>query len=333
MTGANGFVGAAVCQKLLDRGDEVHALVRATSDLSLLEGLNVHIHVGSLQEIETVQPLLQGVQVIYHVAAAVGDWGPLSWFRELNVEATRRLLETAAQAGVRRLVYVSSVAVHSFVGARNMHENSPQLPTPFPYCQSKREAEMVVRDFHSPSSLETVIIRPGDVYGPGDRTSLLKMASMLEKGGMLLVGGGKTLGAFTYVENLADGIVLGGTHPEAAGDTFIITDGMEMSWKTYFDKLTAALDLPRVRWSVHPVAVKVLAGMLEGVHRLFRLKGRPLVTRYLVDHLCGDFHFRIDKAQEVLGYVPAVGVDEAIQRTAAWYRRVVRGEAIATAGE
>jgi nucleoside-diphosphate-sugar epimerase len=128
------------------------------------------------------------------------------------------------------------------------------------------------------------------------------------------------------VENLADGIVLAGTHPKAAGDAFIITDGVEMSWKIYFEKLTSALNLPAPRWSIHPKAVQTLARIMESIHRLFRIKSRPLVTKYLADHLCGDFHFSIEKAKRQIGYEPKVDVDEAIRRTAQWYRQVVRGE-------
>lgn len=326
VTGANGFVGAAVCKKLLERGDEVHGLVRQTSDLSLLAGLDVSLHIGSMNHPAQIKPVLEGVEVVYHIAAAVSDWGSLAWFRKINVEGTQALMDVAAESGVGRFVYVSSVAVHSFSDARVKDEHAPQEPTPFPYCQSKREAELAVTQFHG-KGMDTVIIRPGDVFGPGDRTSLLKMADMLERGQMMLVGGGNALGAFTYVENLADGIVLGGTHPAAPGEAFIITDGVEMTWKAYFDQLTQALDLPRPRLSIPPVVVKALGWIMEGVHRILRLKSRPPVTRYLADHLCSHCYFSIDKAQERLGYAPAVEMDEAIARTAAWYKSVVRGQA------
>ncbi|MCK5145545.1 NAD-dependent epimerase/dehydratase family protein [bacterium] len=326
VTGANGFVGAAVCKKLLDRGDYVRGLVRKTSDLSLLKGLNVDLEVVSLNDKEALASVVKDIDVVYHVAAAVGDWGSLEWFREINVYATRRLMELSAAAGVKRLVYVSSVAVHSFIDAQDMDETAPQNPTPFPYCQSKREAEEVVRAFHQKGGMETVIIRPGDVYGPGDRTSLLKMAPMLEKGLLLLIDNGRTLGAFTYVENLADGILLGGLHPAAAGDTFIITDGIKMSWKEYFDRLCSALDLPHPRLSLKPGFVRALARCMESLHRSLRLKQRPFITCYLAEHLCSDFHFSVEKAATVLGYSPAVTVDEAITATSRWYREAVRGE-------
>ncbi len=326
VTGANGFVGAALCRKLTERRDTVRGLVRKTSDLTLLEGLPVQLVVGSLEDASSLAEAVGGSEVVYHVAASVTDWGTPEAFRRVNVEGTRSVLEAAVVAGVRRFVLVSSVAVHSFIGARDMDEDAPQFPTRFPYCQSKREAEDLVRAAHRSCRIETVIVRPGDVYGPGDRVSLLKMAGMLESGRMGLIAGGKRLGAFTYVENLADGLVLAGAIKSAAGEAFVITDGIELTWRDYFRKLTAELDLPGPRFSVPPSVAAVLAAVLEGVYTCFRIRSRPPLTRYLAAHLSHDVHFCIDKARRILGYHPAVNVDEAIRRTAVWYRRVVRGE-------
>jgi nucleoside-diphosphate-sugar epimerase len=146
VTGANGFVGAALCRKLIERGDEVTGLVRKTSDLSSLENLSIRLVVGSLGAPTSLDEAVHDIEIVYHVAAAVSDWGTLKQFRRINVEGTRNLIEASVKAGVKRFVYVSSVAVHSFVDARDLDENAPQFPTPFPYAQSKREAESLVTD-------------------------------------------------------------------------------------------------------------------------------------------------------------------------------------------
>ena len=326
VTGANGFVGAALCKRLIENGDTVRGLVRKTSDLSLLEDVPVDLVVGSLNDPDSLGKAVRDIDIIYHVAAAVTDWGTLAFFRQVNVEGSRNILDAAVRAKVKRLVLVSSVAVQDFIGGQDMNEDTEKGPTPFPYCRSKREAEELALDYHRSGKIEVSIIRPGDVYGPGDRVSLLKMAKMLEKGQMMHIGGGKVLGAFTYVENLVDGLVLAGTHSKAPGDVFIITDGEKVTWRRYFETLTSELALPKPRLSINWRITWLLAVILETVHRLFKLKSRPLVTRYLVAHLRRDFHFSIDKAQKVLGYRPRVSFDEAIHRTAVWYRRVVRGK-------
>jgi nucleoside-diphosphate-sugar epimerase len=179
VTGANGFVGAALCRKLVERGDRVRGLVRKTSDLSLLNGIAIQRVVGSLGDMVSLKKAVQGIELVYHVASAVSDWGTLAFFRLVNVEGTRNLLTASVDEGVRRFVYVSSAVVHSFIDSQDMDENSPQLETPFPYCQTKREAEALVMDCHRQRRIEASIVRPGDVYGPGDRTSLIKMAKLL----------------------------------------------------------------------------------------------------------------------------------------------------------
>ncbi|MBN2029410.1 NAD-dependent epimerase/dehydratase family protein [bacterium] len=324
VTGANGFVGAALCKKLVERGDRVRGLVRETSDLTLLEGISIQKVVGSLESPESLDRAVDGIELVYHVASAVSDWGSLKMFRRVNVEGTRNLLNASIRAGVNRFVYVSSVAVHSFIGAQEMSEDSPQLPTPFPYCQTKRETEALVMEVHHQKQIEATVVRPGDVFGPGDRTSLLKMAKLLETGKMATIGGGQTLGAFTYVENLADGLILAGIRKNAAGQAYIITDGIRLTWRAYFEKLTKALDVPQPRWSVRPSIAYALASTMEFVYRLFRIRSRPPVTRYIVAHLRKDFHFSIEKARRELEYEPKVHIDEAIRRTADWYRKAVR---------
>ena len=326
VTGANGFVGSTLCRKLVERGDEVRGLVRKTSDLSLLEGVEIERFVGSLDDLSSLEKSTEGVELVYHVASAVTDWGTLKFFRKVIVDGTQNMLEASIRTGVRRFIYVSSVAVHSFIGKQDMTENAPRVPTPFPYCQTKREAEDVVSEYHSFRGLETVIVRPGDIYGPGDRVSLLKMAKRLEEGRMAYIGGGKKLGAFTYVENLADGLILAGMTKKASGETYVITDGIRMTWWEYFEKLTTALNVPKLKISVHPILAYGAASTLEFVYRLLHIRARPPITRYLITHLRKDFHFSIEKARRDLGYEPKVDVDEAIRRTAEWYRRVVRGE-------
>jgi nucleoside-diphosphate-sugar epimerase len=325
VTGANGFVGSMLCRKLLQSGVEVRGLVRRTSDLSLLADVPIQQVVGSLEDTASLDAAANGVDVVYHVAAAVSDWGTWEYFHRTTVEGTRSILQAAVKNGVRRFVYISSTAVHSFINAQDMNEESPQLPTPFLYCQAKREAEALVQTVQAQGKIETVIVRPGDIYGPGDRVALLNMAKPLSRGLLPYIGGGKKLGAFTYVENLTDGILLAGTLPQAAGGVYILTDGIKMTWREYFERLTAVLGFPKPRLSVHPRLAYALASMLEGFYLLFKIQQRPPFTRYLVVHLSNDYHFSIARAARELGYSPQVGVDEAFRRTAAWLKEYQAG--------
>jgi len=327
VTGANGFVGAALCRKLVEQGIRVRGLVRRTSDLSALADLPVELIVGALDQPATLREACTGVDTVFHVAATASDWGTLESFRRVNVEGTRGMLDAAVSGGAGRFLHVSSVAVHSFTGAQDMDENSPQLPTTFPYCQSKREAEAVVRSYQAQGNIATTIVRPGDVYGPGDRVSLLKLAPLLERGWLLQVDGGRRLGAFAYVENLADGIILAATADCAIGETYVLTDGLRLTWNDYLRRLCAALDRPPPRGSVPSRPAYVVAAMLETAYGAMGIASRPPITRYLVTHLSKDFHFSVAKAERELGYAPRIDLETAISRTAQWYVATVRGKA------
>jgi nucleoside-diphosphate-sugar epimerase len=128
------------------------------------------------------------------------------------------------------------------------------------------------------------------------------------------------------VENLADGLILAGTTDEAAGRTYIVTDGIRLTWREYLEKLTAALGVPGPRVCVHASAAYAAACVLESIYHLLGIRHRPPVTRYVVAHLSCNFHFSIDRARRELGYEPRIGIDQAIANTAEWYRRVVREE-------
>ncbi len=320
VTGANGFVGSSLCRRLVSAGHQVMGMVRATSDLTLLQGVPVEFVSGSLSDRESLKAATVNQDLVFHVAAAVTDWGSLGYFRKINVDGTRNVIEAAISNQVPRFLYVSSVAVASFSDQKNMDEDAPQLPTPYPYCQTKREAEALVNDLHRSGKIQTVIVRPGDIYGPNDRVALLRMGEMLRKRQLPYVAGGNKLGAFTYIDNLVEGMILASTNDKAYGRTYILTDGVEMSWRTYFEKLTDALGYPHPSLSVNPKIGYAAAFMLENMYRLLNIQQRPPFSRYLINHLSTDFHFSIERARVELGYQPIQDMDETIRRTADWYK-------------
>jgi nucleoside-diphosphate-sugar epimerase len=279
--------------------------------------------VGSLDDRESLKAAACNMDVVYHLAGAVSDWGTLAYFRRINVDGTRNVLEAAVANHVDRLIYVSSAAVHGFPDACNMDETWPQPETSFPYCRSKQEAEALAIGYHNRGDIQVAIVRPGDVYGPGDRVVLRRLTGLLERGVVPLIARGARLGALTYVENLADGLILAGTMDRAAGEAHIITDGIKLTWREYAEKLSRALGVPGPRLSVGSTAARALASMLEIAYRFLGIRSRPPLTRYLVEHLSTDYHFSIDKARRELGYVPRVGLDVALERTAAWYRNAL----------
>jgi len=320
ITGINGFIGSNLAARLIAEGAEVSGLVRKTSDLSFLEGLKVKLFFGDLSNRALLDKATQGVDVVYHVAGLASDWGPIELFRKINVEGTKNLLESSLKSGVNRFVFISSAAVHGFGGFHNATEESPKMTTIFPYCITKKEAEDLVNRFHKERGLPTLIIRPGNVFGPRDRTTFVKMAQLLEKGQMVYINRGKPLTCPTYIENLVDAILLAVNRKDTVGETFIITDGLEITWKEYIDKIADGLSVRRPLFSF-PYSLAYSAGAVcEAILKLFRSNSPPIITRYRIANVAKDYHFSIKKAKTRLGYQPRISLDEAMKRTVKWYK-------------
>lgn len=320
VTGANGFIGSTLCEALIKRNYKVRGLVRKTSDLRFVQDLDIELVCADLSDKHSLAKATKGVDIVYHIAALVNDWGSLKLFREMNVEGTRNILEAAVSSKVKRFVYVSTLVVHSFLDKTDMTEESPVTPPPFPYCISKKEAEEVVMEFYVRYKLPITIIRTGDVIGPKDRTFFLKMVKALERGIIPYLNQGRSLFAFTYVENLVDGIILAGNSEKAIGQTYVITDGIKITWKEFFDMLTKEMGVPKPFFSVSSKIIYPLAFFLEIAYKLLGIKQRPPVTRYMISHAEKNVHFSIEKARRELNYQPRISLIEAIRRMVEWYR-------------
>jgi nucleoside-diphosphate-sugar epimerase len=320
ITGINGFIGSNLAARLIEQGQEVSGLVRKTSDLSFLEGLEVRLFFGDLSDRALLDKASQGVDVVYHVAGLASDWGPIELFRKINVEGTKNLLESSLKSGVKRFIFISSTAVHGFGSFHNATEESPKMAIIFPYCITKKEAEDLVNRFHRERGLPTLIIRPGNVFGPKDRTIFVKMAQLLEKGQMVYVNGGRALTCPTYIENLIDAILLAGSRKDTVGETFIITDGLKITWKEYIDKIADNLSVRRPLFSIPYFLAYSAGSVAEAILKLFRSKTPPIITRYRIANAGKDYHFSIEKARTKLGYQPRVSLDEAIEKTVKWYK-------------
>lgn len=323
VTGANGFIGSNLANVLSGRGLDVRCFILAGTDENALPA-GAEVARGDITNPASLEGVMDGVDVVFHLAAAVRDWGPAPLFMRVNVEGTRNVLEEAKRARVKRFVLVSSLAIHRFRNIDNGDEDLAADNTALPYAHSKILAEDLCRKAHEGGGIETTIVRPGLFpFGPNDMTSFYPLAVNI--GRMSHVRGGRALLCTAYVENLVDGIALCGLHPAAAGRTYVIADGARITWKDLMDGICDALGARRPRLSIpYPVAISAAAA-LEGVYRLFRLKGEPLITRYRVNLVSHDFYFGIDRARRELGYEPQVGIEEALRRTVDWFRRASGG--------
>ncbi len=322
VTGANGFIGSNLTKLLAGKGWAVRGLVLKGTPEDFLEGLDVDIVYGDIVRPESLGDAVRGVDVVFHLAAIAADWGPVERFFKVNVEGTRNMLEAAAGAGVGRFVFMSSPAVHRYSGHYKSTESVPRdCPADFAYGRSKIEAEDLVNETHKRGVMEGVIVRTGLFpFGPNDTTSFYKLARVLEKGMFCYVGGGRAKTSTAYVENLCSGVELAGSHPRAAGRTFIIADDVDVSWKELIERFCYELGVKPPQLSVPYGAADILAAAVEGAWSVLKLESDPPITRYRARLMHRDLSFVSTKACRELGYAPAVSLDEGIRRTVAWYK-------------
>lgn len=255
---------------------------------------------------------LGGVNVVIHLAARVhvmhetaGD--PLSEFRRINVAGTERLARQAAACGVRRVVFLSSVKVNGEATAGKKPYSEDDEPQPQdPYGISKWEAEQALRRVARETGLEVVVIRAPLIYGPGVKGNFLAMINALRRGIPLPLGGIENRRSLIYVENLVDAIMLTSTHPLAAGQTFLVRDGEDVSTPTLLRAMAAALDVPARVFFVPPAWLRFCA----------KLAGRSQA----VDRLLGSLSVDDSKIRRMLGWHPPFSLVEGLAKTASSFK-------------
>lgn len=303
VTGANGFVGQAVCAELVARGVTVRRLVRVIG-----ASLDV-VAVGEISRETDWEAALTGVDAVVHLAARVhmitdSSADPLAEFRRVNVDGTLNLARQAAAAGIRRFVFVSSIKVNgeSTLPGQAFAADDPPDPQD-PYGISKYEAEQGLRDVAGQTGMEVVIVRPPLVYGPGVKANFLAMVQWLACGIPLPLGAIHNKRSLVALDNLVDLITTCLDHPAAANQTFLAGDGHDLSTTELLQRVALALGKPAR-------LIPVPAGVLQWSAALLGKKA-------MMQRLCGSLQVDIGKAGNVLGWTPPVTVDEGLRRAVA----------------
>lgn len=324
LTGASGFIGGRIAERILAEGHSVRCLVRPTSDTSRLEQLGAELIEGDLASPNSLVPAVAGCLQVIHCAAMVSDWATVQEIRRVNVLGTKRLVQAAAASSVRRFVHLSTTDVYGYPGGHGIDETQPPERFRNWYAQSKLDAERKARQVAEASSLELVILRPATVYGPGSTEVVGEMAKAIRGRHMVMIGGGRAVAGLTYVENLVDATILALGHPAAPGQAFNVTDELPITWRRFLDDLADGLGAPRVRWSLPYGAASVLAFCLEHGYRLLRkatgLRLPALLSRQAVHVLGRPQDFSSARARAVLGWEPRVDYPAGLAATLSWLR-------------
>lgn len=319
VTGANGFIGSNLVKALLSKGYQVNSLVRKTSDLRFLKDVDTSLFYGDINDVDSVKPALNDVSIVYHIAGLAADWGPYNLFEKVNFLGTQKLAKEAHNSGVKKMVYISTVAFHGF-GKVNMSETSPVAKNLIPYAQTKYMAEQWLWEFQKSTDMKITAVRPGNVFGVNDRTFMLKYIDAMLSGKFMEVGKGKSKTCPIFIDNLIDIILLVGVNDKANGEAFIATDGLDVNWHTFNTKLADALGIKLPKASIPYSVAFPIAKMYYAVHKFLGLTSEPFLTPYRINNGGKDYHFSIDKLKSYFDYNPRVSLDEAIQKTVDWYQ-------------
>ena len=307
LTGSTGFVGQALLARLAAQPALDLVVVSRRPNSSLPAGV-AHAQVADIAADTAWQPVLQGVQVIIHAAARVHVMNdkvadPLAEFRKVNVDGTLNLARQAVGAGVKRFIFISSIKVNGESTAPGKPYSAESQPAPVdPYGISKLEAELALRELAAETGMEVVIIRPPLVYGPDVKANFLSMMRWLSKGIPLPLGTIQNRRSLVALDNLVDLIATCVEHPAAANQTFMVSDGEDLSTRQLLRRMGGALGRPAR-------LVPIPAWLLEAGASL-------LGKRALAQRLCGSLQVDISKTRELLNWSPPLGVDEALRRAA-----------------
>jgi len=306
VTGATGFVGGALVRRLATDPayEELVVAVRSRTELRI-EGVR-QVQVGDLLPTTDWGPSLQGVDTVVHCAARVhvmqdDSTDPMQAYREVNVNGTLSLARQAAEAGVRRFVFVSSIKVNGESTQLGSPFTADDVPGPLdPYGVSKLEAEKGLRDIEVQTSMEVVVVRPPLVYGPGVKANFAAMMRWVERGIPLPLGAIHNARSMVALGNLVDLLVTCQKHPAAAGHTFLVSDGQDVSTTELLRRTAKAMRKKALLLPVPALVLEWGASMLG--------------KRDLAQRLCGSLQVDMEKTRHLLGWNPPLTLDQGLQR-------------------
>ena len=317
VTGGGGFLGGAIATKLRARGDEVRSFSRG--NYAELESLGIEHIQGDLADSKAVSEAVRGLDVVFHVGAKAGVWGPYADYFATNVTGTENVITACRREGIGKLVYTSTPSV--VFGASDLEGVDESVPyassydTAYPETKAIAERQVLQSNC---SELATVALRPHLIWGPGDNHLVPRIVARGREGKLRKIGRRPCLVDSVYIDNAADAHILAADKVTfgavCAGKPYFISNDEPMPVFELINKILAAAGVPPVTRSI-PVSLAVAGGwMMETVYGALSITEEPPMTRFVARQLATSHWFDISAARRDLGYAPSVTIDEGLDR-------------------
>lgn len=317
VTGATGFIGGRLAERLVSEGIQVRGLARTPAKGQWLAKLGVELVPGDITDPASLRAAIAGCQLVFHAAAWVSEGGTKTEVWAINVMGTQNVIDAALAVGVERLVHLSSCAVYGSLQQHNIDETTPTRMRGNLYGDSKVAAEEVVFQAHRAHGLPVVAARASQVYGPRSRQFTLRPVEVIKAGKMVLIDKGRHLCKPIYIDNLVDGLILCAQVEAAVGEAINFTDDTPVPWREFFGAYGRMLGInsfPSV-----PFALAWLIGYYNEIAA--RLRGKKAsFNRGAIQALRSSNSFSNQKARELLGWEPNVDLAQGMTLTEAWLR-------------
>jgi nucleoside-diphosphate-sugar epimerase len=327
VTGAGGFLGQALALELLESKHETVAIIKRETDADEFDGESVNIICQDLSDKEGCAGIFKGCDAVVHCAALRRDFGSRREFEKMNVESTRIVMENALKDGVSRVIHISSTAVYgnerNHIGTDEEADYGERVVDL--YTRTKIEGEKIVIRMIEEDSLPAVILRPGQIWGPGDRRIIPFIVNGLKSNHLALVNDGGNFLSLSYIDNVIQAILIAIEREDAVGKVYNITDGSKVTSRRFISDIISVLGIEyRLRNGPYPLLYGV-ASLAELYYWLVQRKSRPPFTRYMARFLRYDSFFDVSKAMTELEYQPKISYKEGITLITPYLRSLYYG--------
>lgn len=316
VTGVTGFIGSHVAERLLREGCAVRGLVRNLEKAKPLEAKGMQIVRGDMTDRASLINAVKNTEIIFHFAGILADeYRSWSYYRKVNVDGTKILADAAIESGIELFIHTSTAWVYGKDAVGIINEQSPKIFSGTRYCDTKLEAENIIRGLNK--NLPVIIVQPTDVYGPGDETYTLGPLRMIKSGTMILPGKGKGLINAIYIDDLVEGIILAAKTGKT-GDEYLLGAKEQVTAAEFFGALAGTIGRP----TAFPFIPTTLALFAASIAEIFSsVTGiQPIFTKEAVYAVLMRAEFDAGKAYSELGFKPKTDLKKGMALVAEWIK-------------